>query len=280
MVRHGMNVVNGVVQHLNPGQTPVIAVDQPLFALAKQIQWSWPEIYRESRYVVMFGGLHVEMVGLKALGEWLDGSGWVGALSEADVATPGTAESFLKVSHLAKTRRAHQVTAAALHVPRQSAYDEYEAALPMTEQSLEYYKWCDKTASEQPQFSFWSQVLELELLMFELVRALREGNFNSYVESVTAMTPWRFVSDHVNYARWLSVHVRDMVQLKDSHPKDYEHFESSAFVVNKTTRVFSAIALDHAHEQENAAIKGDGGAVGLTESPSELRRWMIGGPIL
>ena len=136
MVRHGMNVVNGVVQHLNPGQTPVIALDQPLFALAKQIQWSWPEIYRESRYVVMFGGLHVEMVGLKALGEWLDGSGWVGALSEADVATPGTAESFLKVSHLAKTRRAHQVTAAALHVPRQSAYDECEAALPTTEQSL------------------------------------------------------------------------------------------------------------------------------------------------
>ena len=41
--------------------------------------------------------------------------------------------------------------------------------------------------------------------------------------------------------------MRDMVQLKDSHPKVYEHFESGAFVVNKTTRVFSAIGLDHAH---------------------------------
>ena len=115
--------------------------------------------------------------------------------------------------------------------------------------------------------------------MFELVRVLREGSFNSYVESVAAMMPWMFVLDHVNYARWLSVHVRDMVQLKDSHPKVYEHFESGAFVVNKTTRVFSAIALNHAHEQKNAAaIKGDGGAVGLTESPSALRRWMIGEP--
>ena len=103
--------------------------------------------------------------------------------------------------------------------------------------------------------------------MFELVRALREGNFNSYVESVTAMTPWRFVLDHVNYARWLSVHERDTVQLKDFHPKVYEHFESGAFVVNKTTRVFSAIALDHAHEQENAAIKGDDGAVWADRKP-------------
>ena len=70
MIRHGMNVVNDVVQHLNPGQTPVIAMDQPLFALAKQIQWSMPETHGEDRYVVMFGGLHIEMAAFKALGEW------------------------------------------------------------------------------------------------------------------------------------------------------------------------------------------------------------------
>lgn len=33
-----------------------------------------------------------------------------------------------------------------------------------------------------------------------------------------------------------------------------------------------------AHEQNNAVIKGDGGAVGLTDNPSALRRWMVGGP--
>ena len=32
------------------------------------------------------------------------------------------------------------------------------------------------------------------------------------------------------------------------------------------------------HEQNNAAIKGDGGAVGLTQSPDGLRRWMVAGP--
>ena len=36
--------------------------------------------------------------------------------------------------------------------------------------------------------------------------------------------------------------------------------------------------IDQAHEQNNAYIKGDGGAVGLTDNPSALRSWMIAGP--
>ena len=38
------------------------------------------------------------------------------------------------------------------------------------------------------------------------------------------------------------------------------------------------MAIDQAHEQNNALVKGDGGAVGLTEDVQALRRWMISGP--
>ncbi|KAK6167167.1 hypothetical protein SNE40_021262 [Patella caerulea] len=38
------------------------------------------------------------------------------------------------------------------------------------------------------------------------------------------------------------------------------------------------MAIDQAHEQNNVVIKGDGGAIGLTEDPSALRRWMVAGP--
>lgn len=53
---------------------------------------------------------------------------------------------------------------------------------------------------------------------------------------------------------------------------------SGRFVIHKTARRFSGIGIDHAHEQSNASIKGDGGATGLTSDPSALRRWTIGGP--
>ena len=39
----------------------------------------------------------------------------------------------------------------------------------------------------------------------------------------------------------------------------------------------SSIAIDHAHEQSNAVIKGDGAVVGITDIPSALHRWMIAG---
>ena len=56
-----MIIVKETVQHLNPGQVPVLATDQTLFALAKQIQWTWPDTLGENHFIIMFGGLHIEM---------------------------------------------------------------------------------------------------------------------------------------------------------------------------------------------------------------------------
>uniref|UniRef100_A0A8C4QRU2 Uncharacterized protein n=1 Tax=Eptatretus burgeri TaxID=7764 RepID=A0A8C4QRU2_EPTBU len=58
----------------------------------------------------------------------------------------------------------------------------------------------------------------------------------------------------------------------------YNEFKASHFKVQKTKRAFSAIPLDQAHEQNNARVKGDRGAVGLTDNPSALRLWMVAGP--
>ena len=64
MTKYSMDIVKTSVQYLNPGQIPVLAADQPLFALAKQIQWTWPATH-EDQFVIMFGGLHIEMAVLK-----------------------------------------------------------------------------------------------------------------------------------------------------------------------------------------------------------------------
>ena len=71
-----------------------------------------------------------------------------------------------------------------------------------------------------------------------------------------------------------------MCELPLKHPDVYAEFRNGSFVVHKTNRLFSSIALDHAHEQVNAVVKGEGGAVGLTENPAALRSWMVAGPEL
>ena len=53
-----------------------------------------------------------------------------------------------------------------------------------------------------------------------------------------------------------------------------------SFVVHKPKKPLSAIALDHAHEKVNSAVKGEGGAVGQTKSAAALSRWMVAGPEL
>ena len=37
------------------------------------------------------------------------------------------------------------------------------------------------------------------------------------------------------------------------------------------------LAIDHLHKEANALIKGYGGAIGVTEDASVLRRWMFAG---
>ena len=70
------------------------------------------------------------------------------------------------------------------------------------------------------------------------------------------------------------------MSLSKSHPEIATEFTNGKFTVHKTKRVFSSMAIDQAHEQNNAAVKSDGGAVGLTQTPNALRRWMVAGPEL
>jgi hypothetical protein len=67
-----MDMIKQAVHELSPGQVPVITLDQPLYANAKSIQWNWQETHGEDHFVLTLGGLHIEMAGLKVIGDWLE----------------------------------------------------------------------------------------------------------------------------------------------------------------------------------------------------------------
>ena len=229
----------------------------------KTDQWERADVYGESSYVVMMGGLHIEMASLKMVGHWLNNSGWNSALVQA------------RAAHITRSRYAHQVSACALFILQLRAY---KASIDDNIEPDDLSTWVRKQCEAHPQFLFWSTALELELLTLEFVRSIREGNFSLYVQILGKLVPWMFALDLVNYSRWLPIHIRDLLNLKKRHPAVYAEFEQGKFVVQKSKHLFSKISLDHNHEQENEMIKGDGGAVGLTESPVALRRWMVAGP--
>ena len=282
MIRHSMDVIQRAVEFLNPGQVPVLTVDQPLFAIAKRIQWQWPDTYGEEKFVVLLGGLHIEMAALTTLGDFLKGSGWTNAITQADVAAAGMADSFLKAIHVKRTRHAHQVTCSALSILLHDSYDAYHQVEP---DPLPFEDWCMKRAEASPQFQYWLLAMQLEQLAMQLeqlvlvyVRSLREGNFSLYLAAISTLAPWFFALNHTHYARCLPIHIRDMATLKKRCPEVARQFHQGGFIVHKTKRPFSALAIDHAHEQNNKIVKGDGGAVNLMEHQRALLRWMVAGP--
>lgn len=102
IMKHAMNIKRQFTHFLNRNQTPVMAVNQPLFILAKLIQWNYPLAYREDTCFIMFKGFQIEKALLRVLGEWLSGSGWCGAIAYAEIASRSAAESVLKVVHITK----------------------------------------------------------------------------------------------------------------------------------------------------------------------------------
>ena len=184
---------------------------------------------------------------------------------------------WLLVSHLGKTKYAHEVTAAALSVVMNRAYQEYVSSTPVDEVK-EISAWCEDQMAKHPKLQYWSMVLNLGLLVLNLVGSIRSGDFQQYMKSIQDLIPWSFAMDHINYSRSLSIHLRDMTSPSTLHPSVYTHFSEGRFVAHRTTRSFSGMALDQAHEQLNALVKGEGGAVGLTENAAALSRWMFAGP--
>jgi hypothetical protein len=74
----------------------------------------------------MMGGIHFEMVILKAPGSLLQFIGCVEAILAAGIATPGTAESLLSASHERRCRHIHEIiTESTLHILQYRAFESY-----------------------------------------------------------------------------------------------------------------------------------------------------------
>ena len=272
---HGIRTVKKAIGFLNPDQTPVCTLDQPLYAISKNLQWYLPKEFGSSQLVLILGSLHVEMAMLSTIGDWLDGSGWLELIAKAGVTGPGN-NYLLNGKKVATTKYVHQVTATVLHRLMRHVYDLTEN---LKENKKDFDTWRKEMEGENPLFQYWSIALKLEMAYFQFIRSLRSRNFTLYRHSIHQLLVFLFALDHYLYARWLSVHAFDMDNLSLTDADVYLEFEENGnFVIARTLNKFSSMGIDQRHEQLNAEVKGDGGAVGLTEDEDKLLRWMVCGP--
>ena len=138
------------------------------------------------------------------------------------------------------------MTASSLYSLLVDAYSDYNKEISSVTISLE--KWCSERAAACPHFQFWYTILQLQLYIIIYIKAIREADFQLYVEALSKIVPWFFALDHTHYARWIPVHLRDLISLKEYHPSIYEQFMIGNFTVRKSERIFSAIAIDQTYK--------------------------------
>lgn len=75
-------------------------------------------------------------------------------VTNATVTSPGVANSFPIASHITRTRRAHQVTAASVHLVMKKAYEEYSKTKEIDGPAKPFDEWREKKMKKCPQFLY------------------------------------------------------------------------------------------------------------------------------
>ena len=160
------------------------------------------------------------------LDDVLESFGWTTALIEAEVASSGTTDSYLKAAHLTRTRCTHKITLLTLYNLQSEAFMLSEGlkmeSLPRLGETTcrrEVLLLCTGTWSwDMNPHSYLHQGSQRE-----------EFPFLCWSLGGTHTTPLFFALEHVNYSRWMPVHIRDMKSLPDTIKDEFEIFLTGSF---------------------------------------------------
>ena len=112
---HCMNITSKTISVINPNQTPVDTCDQPVYALTKQTQWRYPELFGNSKYFSLFGGFHIEKALLIVHGEFIKGSGLDKLLGQSNLSITGMENTVVNVTDIKRCRYGLQISACAIY---------------------------------------------------------------------------------------------------------------------------------------------------------------------
>ena len=267
MQKHAMKVVKDGIEFLNPGQTPIIEGDCPLYARQKMCQWMFPDEVGEENMVCMMGFLHLEMCIQEVAGKLLGGSGWERMFIIAKTHTSGVAASMLGGHKVKRTRHAYFATLAWLNILRKEAYSSYcNGGTPHDSMDV----WEKQLHLSFPTACYWGGIVRHFLLAYcRFIHCKRIGDWHGCLDAIDDLCGYIFAAGQTNYGRWLPVFLRDMTQLPNRHPDVYENFKKGKFVVQRSNKKFSLMGLDQSQEHSIQFLKQDCGPKGLYGETAE-----------
>ena len=109
-----------------------------------------------------------------------------------------------------------------------------------------------------------------------MIRADRLGDWLLHVNTVKKLLPIFNIFDRINYTRWCSLYIQDILKLPDTKPELYEKFLSGQFTVNRSSIPFTSVGTDQALEQTiNRSQKSSSGTIGFTQKKEYVAAWNL-----
>lgn len=280
----------------------VQTMDQQLYAVAQQVKWSRSDEF--DAHVLRLGGFHTLSCFTAAIGKLWGGGGLRDMLVDSGVYAACTADQMLSGKQFNRSVRGltlayeslmHCFIQALLQwcnannkaisdrvfeaLGQAHAFSKSETNVRQLESTLQqdfvplmndFKAW---GSSSSPTFEYWLHFLDAVEVLLLNMRAERQGDWAGNLDSLARMLPYFFVTQRVNYSRWLPVYLLDMLELPDSVQSA---FKEGQFTVKNSSGRFNGLWSDMGTETTVIRdAKGDGGIIGLTRKEGAMARWSL-----
>ena len=96
---------------------------------------------------------------------------------------------------------------------------------------------------------YWMSYIDHIHNYLRLERAIWTNDIEVFAHSLTPLVGLFFMTNHLNYAQWLSKYQLDITNMESTHPGLQSILEHGAFTIRRTEHAFSRLPVDLTLEQ-------------------------------
>ena len=279
----------------------VCVFDQAIYSKAIEIKWKQKEKFQNC--VIMMGVFHMIMVYMHILSKRFADAGLKGALIQSSIIAEGSVDRALCGKMYNRGIRMYKLMYEALmrilikHMEDENDEMDIHSHIKdaeittVTHENVEHLIESSKSQELYKNFTdlksnmsnvndgntlqaFWISYIEMVDLLLNTIYSVRSGKWELLLECVRDIIPYAFAYDNLNYARYLTGMLGDMLSLPTDFPEVYEEFIQAKFAAQLTNNKFSKSETDKVIEMTlNNDTKTSGGTTGFSTNVIAVKRW-------
>ena len=249
----------------------VCVFDQSIFAKAMEIKWRDPSKYKSC--IPLLGTFHT-MIYMNKISKRFKDAGLRDVLIQSGAIAEGSIDGGLMGKMYNCGVRYYRLIYEALcHLLIQQMETHYQNF--WNNQFIGKAKskikeaFPELSAENFTAFCFWLSFIEMLENLLNVLYATRTGKWHLYLESLRNILPYVFAYNHLNYAKYMTTMLGEMLNLEQNHPNIYRKFVAGNFCVQLSPHSFSRVEADKVIETTiNRDTKKPGGLKGFSTNAS------------